>query len=138
MDEGIKMTGFNVNSPDYGTIDGAVTNALHIFGGFNNDGRFYPLNNADSIAAYNKAMPHGKEGFSIIVKSGFYSCISAGGPMNVLQGTLYVLPPYGRVSSVWAPNVPLTTRATLPLLMMMLTSAYMAPSWLPARITPAS
>ena len=79
MDEGIKMTGFNVNSPDYGTIDGAVTNALHIFGGFNNDGRFYPLNNADSIAAYNKAMPHGKEGFSIIVKSGFYSCISAGG-----------------------------------------------------------
>lgn len=79
MDKGIKMTGFDVNSPDYGTIDGAVTNALHIFGGINNDGRFYPLNNPDSIAAYNKAMPHGKEGFSIIVKSGFYSCISAGG-----------------------------------------------------------
>lgn len=83
MDEGIRMTGFSYNSPDYGTIDGAVTNALHIFGGINNDGRFYPLNNADSIAAYNKSMPHGKEGFSISVKSGFYSCISAGGRQSV-------------------------------------------------------
>ena len=83
MDEGIRMTGFSYNSPDYGTIDGAVTNALHIFGGINNDGRFYPLNNADSIAAYNASMPHGKEGFSISVKSGFYSCISAGGRQSV-------------------------------------------------------
>ena len=83
MDEGIRMTGFSHNSPDYGTIDGAVTNALHIFGGINNDGRFYPLNNADSIAAYNASMPHGKEGFSIRVKSGFYSCISAGGRQSV-------------------------------------------------------
>lgn len=83
MDKGIRMTGFSHNSPDYGTIDGAVTNALHIFGGINNDGRFYPLNNADSIAAYNASMPHGKEGFSISVKSGFYSCISAGGRQSV-------------------------------------------------------
>ena len=83
MDKGIRMTGFSHNSPDYGTIDGAVTNALHIFGGINNDGRFYPLNNPDSIAAYNKSMPHGKEGFSISVKSGFYSCISAGGRQSV-------------------------------------------------------
>ena len=83
MDEGIRMTGFNVNSPDYGTIDGAVTNALHIFGGINNDGRFYPLNTPAQIAAYNASMPHGKEGFSISVKSGFYSCISAGGRQTV-------------------------------------------------------
>ena len=83
MDEGIRMTGFNVNSPDYGTIDGAVTNALHIFGGINNDGRFYPLNTPAQIAAYNASMPHGKEGFSIKVKSGFYSCISAGGRQTV-------------------------------------------------------
>ena len=83
MDEGIRMTGFSHNSPDYGTIDGAVTNALHIFGGINNDGRFYPLNNPYSIAAYNASMPHGKEGFSISVKSGFYSCISAGGRQSV-------------------------------------------------------
>lgn len=83
MDEGIRMTGFSYNSPDYGTIDGAVTNALHIFGGINNDGRFYPLNNPDSIATYNASMPHGKEGFSISVKSGFYSCISAGGRQTV-------------------------------------------------------
>ena len=85
MDEGIRMTGFSYNSPDYGTIDGAVTNALHIFGGINNDGRFYPLNNPDSIAAYNKSMPHGKEGFSISVKSGFYSCISAGGRQTTIK-----------------------------------------------------
>ena len=85
MDEGIRMTGFSHNSPDYGTIDGAVTNALHIFGGINNDGRFYPLNNTDSIAAYNASMPHGKEGFSISVKSGFYSCISAGGRQSVTK-----------------------------------------------------
>ena len=85
MDEGIRMTGFSHNSPDYGTIDGAVTNALHIFGGINNDGRFYPLNNPDSIAAYNASMPHGKEGFSISVKSGFYSCISAGGRQSVTK-----------------------------------------------------
>lgn len=85
MDEGIRMTGFSHNSPDYGTIDGAVTNALHIFGGINNDGRFYPLNNADSIAAYNASMPHGKEGFSISVKSGFYSCISAGGRQSITK-----------------------------------------------------
>ena len=83
MDEGIRMTGFSHNSPDYGTIDGAVTNALHIFGGINNDGRFYPLNNPDSIAAFNASMPHGKEGFSISVKSGFYSCISGGGRQSV-------------------------------------------------------
>ena len=85
MDEGIRMTGFSHNSPDYGTIDGAVTNALHIFGGINNDGRFYPLNNPDSIAAYNASMPHGKEGFSISVKSGFYSCISAGGRQSITK-----------------------------------------------------
>ncbi len=85
IDEGIRMTGFSHNSPDYGTIDGAVTNALHIFGGINNDGRFYPLNNPDSIAAYNASMPHGKEGFSISVKSGFYSCISAGGRQSVTK-----------------------------------------------------
>lgn len=83
MGEGLIMKGFNVNSPDYGTIDGAVTNAIHIFGGLNNDGRFYPLNHPDSIAAFNRSMPHGREGFSITLKSGFYSCISAGGRQTV-------------------------------------------------------
>ena len=55
MGEGIKMKGFTVNSPKYGTIDGAITTPMQIFGGFNNDGRFYPLNNKDSIAAFNRS-----------------------------------------------------------------------------------
>mgnify|MGYP004519448569 CR=1 FL=1 len=79
MGDSIKMTGFNQNSTNYGTIDGAVTTPMQIFGGFNNDSRFYPLNNKDSIAAFNRSMPHGKEGFSITIKSGFYSAICVGG-----------------------------------------------------------
>ena len=95
MGEGIKMTNFNQNSTNYGTIDGAVTTPMQIFGGFSNDGRFYPLNNTDSIAAFNRSMPHGKEGFSITIKSGFYSVICVGGrqtadagePLNGVMGT---------------------------------------------------
>ena len=85
MGEGIKMTGFNQNSTNYGTIDGAVTTPMQIFGGFCNDGRFYPLNNKDSIAAFNRSMPHGKEGFSITIKSGFYSAICVGGRQTITQ-----------------------------------------------------
>lgn len=79
MGEGIQMTGFGQNSPNYGTIDGAVTTAFHIFGGFNNDGRFFPLDRKERIEAFEQSMPHGKEGFKISIKSGFYSAISAGG-----------------------------------------------------------
>ena len=85
MGEGIKMTGFDQNSTNYGTIDGAVTPPMQIFGGFSNDGRFYPLNNKDSIAAFNRSMPHGKEGFSITIKSGFYSAICVGGRQTITQ-----------------------------------------------------
>ena len=95
MGEGIKVTGFDVNAPKYGTLDGAVTNALQIFGGFNNDGRFYPLNTDENFKKFETAMPHGKEGFSINIKSGFYSCICVGGrqsaatdaKLNGLMGT---------------------------------------------------
>ena len=95
MGDSIKMEGFNNNAKDYGTIDGAVTTPLQIFGGFNNDGRFYPLNHKDSIEAFNRSMPHGKEGFSITIKSGFYSAICVGGrqtagagnPLNGVMGT---------------------------------------------------
>ena len=95
MGEGIKMEGFKNNAKDYGTIDGAVTTPMQIFGGFNNDGRFYPLNHKDSIEAFNRSMPHGKEGFSITIKSGFYSAICVGGrqtagagnPLNGVMGT---------------------------------------------------
>lgn len=79
MGKGIKMEGFYENSPNYGTIDGAVTTPMQIFGGFSNDGRFYPLDNPKNIKAFEESMPHGKEGFSITIKSGFYSAICVGG-----------------------------------------------------------
>ena len=79
MGKGIRMEGFRRVMPGYATIDGAVTNAFHIFGGFNNDARFYPLNTEKNIKDFEASMPHGREGFKITVKSGFYSCICAGG-----------------------------------------------------------
>lgn len=79
MGKGIKMEGFNKNATNYGTIDGAVTTPMQIFGGFSNDGRFYPLNTKKNIEAFEASMPHSKEGFSITIKSGFYSAICVGG-----------------------------------------------------------
>ena len=95
MGKGIKMEGFNDNAINYGTIDGAVTTPMQIFGGFSNDGRFYPLATKENIVAFEKSMPHGKEGFSITIKSGFYSAICVGGrqtvdagqPLNGVMGT---------------------------------------------------
>ena len=93
MGEGIKMEGFKNNATNYGTIDGAVTTPMQIFGGFNNDGRFYPLSNKKNIADFEASMPHGKEGFSITIKSGFYSAICVGGrqtastDLNGVMGT---------------------------------------------------
>ena len=93
MGEGIKMEGFNYNATNYGTIDGAVTTPVQIFGGFNNDGRFYPLNNPKNINAFEDSMPHGEKGFNITIKSGFYSAICAGGrqtaktDLNGVMGT---------------------------------------------------
>ncbi len=78
MGKGIKMTEFNA-SPSYGTVDGANTTNLQIFGGLLSDGRFVPLNNAENIEKMEKSMPHGKEGFSMNFKSGYYSVICAGG-----------------------------------------------------------
>lgn len=83
MGEGIKMEGFKDNAIDYGTIDGAVTTPMQIFGGFNNDGRFYPLSNKSNIDAFNESMPHKEKGFSITIKSGFYSAICSGGRQTV-------------------------------------------------------
>lgn len=83
MGEGIKMEGFKDNAIDYGTIDGAVTTPMQIFGGFNNDGRFYPLSNKLNIDAFNESMPHKEKGFSITIKSGFYSAICSGGRQTV-------------------------------------------------------
>lgn len=79
MGKGIKMEGFKENAINYGTIDGAVTTPMQIFGGFSNDGRFYPLNDPKNIKAFEESMPHGEKGFSITIKSGFYSAICVGG-----------------------------------------------------------
>lgn len=87
MGKGIKMEGFKDNAINYGTIDGAVTTPMQIFGGFSNDGRFYPLNNPTNIKAFEESMPHGKEGFSITIKSGFYSAICVGGRQTIAQDT---------------------------------------------------
>ena len=86
MGDGIKMTGFGVNNLAYGSIDGAVTTPFHIFGGLNNDGRFQPLNTPELIKAFENSMPHGKEGFSITIKSGYYSIISTGGRQTATEG----------------------------------------------------
>ena len=87
MGKGIKMEGFKVNSPNYGTIDGAVTTPMQIFGGFSNDGRFYPLDNEKNITDFETSMPHGEKGFSITIKSGFYSAICVGGRQTIAQDT---------------------------------------------------
>ena len=86
MGDSIKMTNFGVNNLAYGSIDGAVTTPLHIFGGLNNDGRYQPLNTPELIKAFEKSMPHGKEGFSITIKSGYYSIISTGGRQTATEG----------------------------------------------------
>ena len=86
MGDSIKMTNFGVNNLAYGNIDGAVTTPFHIFGGLNNDGRFAPLNTPGLIQAFEKSMPHGKEGFSITIKSGYYSIISTGGRQTASSG----------------------------------------------------
>ena len=93
MGKGIKMEGFNDNAKEYGTIDGAVTTPMQIFGGFNNDGRFSMLDTKEKIAAFEASMPHGDKGFSITIKSGFYSTICVGGrqtaktELNGVMGT---------------------------------------------------
>ena len=91
MGEGVVMRGYG-NSPGYGTLDGANTISFQVFGGINNDNRFYPLDNETLIKAMEAAMPHGKEGFTMTFKSGHYSTICAGGrqttgQLNGVMGT---------------------------------------------------
>lgn len=86
MGDSIKMTNFGVNNLAYGSITGAVTTPFHIFGGLNNDGRYQPLNTPELIKAFENSMPHGKEGFSITIKSGYYSIISTGGRQTATEG----------------------------------------------------
>ena len=95
MGEGIQMTGYNPDhTPGYGTVDGARIASMQIYGGLNNDARFRTSNGGVlDMDAMEKAMPHGKEGFSITLKSGHYSTVTVGGrqstsdPINGLMGT---------------------------------------------------
>ena len=93
MGEGVQMTGFTSNAPGYGTIDGAKTSSFQIYGGLNNDKRFRTDKGVLDMAAMEAAMPHGKEGFTITLKSGHYSCITPAGrqstsnQINGLMGT---------------------------------------------------
>ena len=115
MGEGIQMTNYNPSeTPGYGGIDGAKIFSMQIYGGFNNDARFHKNNEVlynkdsepnknNSLEAMDRALPHGKEGFSITLKSGRYSSVCVGGrqsgeKLNGLMGT---------------PNMPLKCTITL-------------------------
>ena len=94
MGEGIQMTGYNpAHTPGYGTVDGARIASMQIYGGLNNDARFRTSSGVLDMDAMEKAMPHGKEGFSITLKSGHYSTVTVGGrqstgsQINGLMGT---------------------------------------------------
>ena len=94
MGEGIQMTGYvPEDTPGYGTVDGARIASMQIYGGLNNDARFRSGTGVLDMEAMEKAMPHGKEGFSITLKSGHYSTVTVGGrqstndPINGLMGT---------------------------------------------------
>lgn len=104
MGEGIKMEGFKDNAINYGTIDGAVTTPMQIFGGFNNDGRFSPLDTKEKITAFEASMPHGEKGFSITIKSGFYSAICVGGRQTAKTGLNGVM---------GTPNLPIKCTITM-------------------------
>lgn len=91
MGKGLIMKDFP-NSPGYGTLDGAITTSLQIFGGVNNDNRFSSLDIEDLIKEMDNSMPHGREGFSMTFLSGHYSAICVGGRqskenLNGLMGT---------------------------------------------------
>ena len=79
MGEGVRMTGYNPgDTPGYCAIDGAKVISMQIYGGLNNDGRFRTEGGILDMALMEATMPHGKEGFSITLKSGRYSSICVG------------------------------------------------------------
>ena len=83
MGEGIQMTNYkNMFSGD-GTIKGAVSTSFQIFGGFVDDNRFSPLSTEGNLKKMDDALPHGREGFKIKIKSGHYSSICVGGRQTV-------------------------------------------------------
>lgn len=83
MGEGIQMKNYkNMFSGD-GTIKGAFSTSFQIFGGFMDDNRFSPLSTEGNLKKMDDALPHGREGFKIKIKSGHYSSICVGGRQTV-------------------------------------------------------
>lgn len=79
MGEGIQMTNYKKMYPGDGTIKGAVSTSFQIFGGFMDDNRFSPLSTEGNLKKMDDALPHGREGFKIKIKSGHFSSICVGG-----------------------------------------------------------
>lgn len=79
MGEGIQMINYTEPFNGDGTIDGAKSTSFQIFGGFLNDNRFAPLSTEGNLKKMDDALPHGREGFKIKIKSGHYSTICVGG-----------------------------------------------------------
>ena len=79
MGEGIQMTNYKNMYPGDGTIKGAVSTSFQIFGGFMDDNRFSPLSTEGNLKKMDDALPHGREGFKIKIKSGHFSSICVGG-----------------------------------------------------------
>lgn len=79
MGEGIQMTNYTKQYLGDGTIKGAVSTSFQIFGGFMDDNRFSPLSTEGNLKKMDDALPHGREGFKIKIKSGHFSTICVGG-----------------------------------------------------------
>lgn len=79
MGEGIQMTNYKEPYLGDGTIKGAVSTSFQIFGGFMDDNRFSPLSTEGNLKKMDDALPHGREGFKIKIKSGHFSTICVGG-----------------------------------------------------------
>lgn len=85
MGEGIQMINYTEPFNGDGTIDGAKSTSFQIFGGFKDDNRFAPLSTEGNLKKMDDALPHGREGFKIKIKSGHYSTICVGGRQTVDQ-----------------------------------------------------
>ena len=79
MGEGIQMINYTESYNGDGTIVGAKSTSFQIFGGFKDDNRFSPLSIEGNLKKMDDALPHGREGFKIKIKSGHFSTICVGG-----------------------------------------------------------
>ena len=97
MGEGIQMINYTEPFNGDGTIDGAKSTSFQIFGGFKDDNRFAPLSTEGNLKKMDDALPHGREGFKIKIKSGHYSTICVGGRQT----------DYQRNGVMGSPNMPI-------------------------------